>query len=106
MLGVALFLLESLCLQERYRIDGLLDRLREAREKGCVACQQPRLEQGSFDGDVGPCRLDAGVDRAHAVGDLEADIPKHADEVLESLAIGGRRFAAEEDEDVDVGKRE
>ena len=49
-------------------------------------------------------RFDAASTRAHAVADLQADVPEHADQALErSPARPRSSSAAQQDQHVDVG---
>ena len=55
---------------------------------------QAMLEQAGLDGDVGGHFGFAVGDRAHAVADLDADVPQHADEALDERRVVARRERA------------
>ena len=63
------------------------------------------LEQARPDRDVAGHLGLAFGDRAHAVADLEADVPQHADEALDERGAGGVERARQQDQHVDVGMR-
>src|SRR6185503_9719198 len=105
-LGVALLLLELLRLEERHRIGRRIERFPEAAEELLASHEETRFEERGADGDVAGSGLDAALDGAHAVADLEADVPEAADQALERLALRGARLLREQDEEVDVRARE
>ena len=67
------------------------------------AGQQPRLEQRRRDADVGQALALAVVDCAHAVADLETDVPQQRQEALDvGLPVVGLALR-QQHHDVDVG---
>ncbi len=101
-LGVPLLLLQFLRLQEGGRLDDARDRFRQAPEEGGVAREQARFEQRRLDGDVALRGLDAGFDAAHAVADFQPDVPEHADQAFDALALALVGFGAEQHQHVHV----
>src|SRR5204863_5704870 len=81
-LGVALFLLELLRLEERDRIHRAGERLLHAPVERAAAGQEARFQQRGAHRDVVARRRDATLYRAHAVADLQADVPERADQAL------------------------
>ena len=67
-----------------------------------LAAQQARLEQVGLDGDVARALFDALGKRAHAVSDLEADVPQEGDERFDALAVALVVVTAQQDHQVDV----
>ena len=103
MLGMALLLLELLRLEEgdglEHRGEGLL----EALEEGAVAGEVARLQQRGAHGDVVGRGADAAFDGAHAVADLEADVPECADQPLERFAFRRLRLVRKQHQQIDIG---
>ena len=81
------------------------ERTPHAGEQRLGSREQPRLEQRGRDADVGEALALAIVDRAHAVPDLEADVPEEGEEALDvRLPVGGVALR-QQHHDVDVGAR-
>ena len=72
------------------------EQLRDARDEA-------RLEQRRHDTDVADAFLGALGHRAHAVTDLEADVPEERDQRLDRAAAARVGRARREQQDVDVG---
>ena len=66
--------------------------------------QQPCLHQRREHRDVAACLRFAFVERAHAMADLEPDVPEEGEEPADRV-IGVVRCFLEEDQEVDVGLR-
>ena len=104
-LGVAVGLLAHLGLEEfldrpqMRRRERLEHRGGERRGAGDAA----RLDQRGHHADIGGGRGRAFLDRAHAVPDLDADVPEEGDEGFERGAAGLVERRRDEDEDVDIG---
>ncbi len=80
-------------------------RAAHAGEQRFRAGEQPRLEQGGGDADVGEALALAVVDGAHAVADLEADVPEKGQKFLD-VRLPVRRVALrQQHHDVDVRTR-
>ena len=75
------------------------------REQLRVAGQQPRLHQRGHHADVGGTFLGAFVDGAHAVADLEIDVPQEGHQPFDQAAAGLIGCRGDQDQDVDVGMR-
>ena len=67
-----------------------------------VAVDQARIEQGRAHGDVG-AHLDALVDGAGRVPDLEAEIPQNVEHVLGDALAPRRLLVGKQEQQVDVG---
>ena len=81
------------------------ERAAHAGEQRLGAGQQPRFEQGGRDADVRKAFALAVVDGAHAVADLEADIPEERQKFFDvRLPVGGVAFR-QQHHDVDVRTR-
>ncbi len=94
---VARLLLGHLGLEERLRGPDVVLREGAAHrlEEEVRAREQPRLDQRGRDADVRRALALAVVDGAHAVADLEADVPQEGEEPLDALvAVAERRLAA------------
>ena len=65
--------------------------------------EQPRLDERRGDAHVGGALVLAVVDRAHAVADLEPDVPQEREEVLDALVAVGDVALRQQDHHVDVG---
>ena len=65
--------------------------------------EQPRLDQRRGDAHVGGALALAVVDRAHAVADLEPDVPQEREEALDALVAVGDLALRQQDQHVDVG---
>ena len=72
-------------------------------EQRLRAVQQARLHERGRDTDVGQALLLAVIDGAHAVADLEADVPEEGQEPAEHLVPFLRITLRKEDHHVDVG---
>jgi hypothetical protein len=73
-----------------------------ALEKALVAREVPSLEQVGHDGDVGAALVDAIFHRAHAVPDLESDVPEEDYQRLDSVFEGCLVKALDQHQDVDI----
>jgi hypothetical protein len=104
-LGVALLLLQLFCFEEGYRVGDFLEFAFHPTEKRPTANEEARLEKRGADGDVARCRFDAALDGAHAVADLQADVPEPADQALERLTLGCGRLLRQEHQEIDVRAR-
>ena len=103
---VALLLLESLGLGELRRVELAQEFAFELAKQLALANEQPCFEQAGLDGHVLGGEFGALGDRAHAVPDVEPDVPQQADELFEFFRqrlVGGGRQQYQE---VDVGIRE
>jgi hypothetical protein len=77
-------------------------RAAHAGEQRLRAREQARLEQGGRDADVGQALALAVVDGAHAVADLEANVPKEGQKLFDvRLPIGGVALR-QQHHDVDI----
>ena len=81
--------------------EALLERGVELR----IAMDETRIEQRRAHGDVGGAHLDALVDGARGVADLEAEIPQHVEDVLGDALSPGRLLVGEQKKQIDVGAR-
>lgn len=75
----------------------------EALEQRGAADDAAGLEQRRLHRHVMRRFLDALRDRAHAAADLEAEIPRHADEALDACVQPGIVVVGEQHQNVDVG---
>ncbi|GIX22614.1 MAG: hypothetical protein KatS3mg121_1397 [Gammaproteobacteria bacterium] len=104
-LGVPALLLGELGLEEvGPRPDAALgDGGLHALEQGRAARQGPRFHQVGDHGDVARGFLAALGDGAHAVADLQAQVPEQADETLDPVAQGVQGVVLDEQRQVHVG---
>ena len=86
-LRVAQLLLELLRLQERRRIGHPAELSVQGAEQVPAPGEEARFEQGRVDGDVARGGLEAIVDGAHAVTDLEPDVPEGVDQPFQVLLL-------------------
>src|SRR3954471_5395818 len=99
---MALLLFELLRLEEGGGLEHRDERALEALEERAAAGEVARLEQRGAHRDVAGAGADAALDGAHAVADLEADVPECADQPLERFAFRRLRLVREEHEQIDV----
>ena len=69
-----------------------------------VAVDETRVEQRRAHGDVGT-HLDALIDGARRVPDLEAEIPQNVEHVFGDALAPRRLLVGEQEEQIDVGAR-
>ncbi len=81
------------------------ERAAHAGEQAFRAGEQPCLEQGRGDADVGEALALAVVDRADAVADLEPHVPQEREKFLYLGLPVGRVALRQQHHDVDVGTR-
>jgi len=104
-LEVPLLLLERLCLVEERWVESRGERAAESAMERARAGNPPVFEEARLHRDVARhFRLALG-DRAHAVPDLEADVPKHAKEALDELGARAVERVRQQDQHVDVRVR-
>ncbi len=102
-LEVPLLLLERLRLVEERHVERGGDRAAERAVQRARARDPAVLEKARLDGDVGGhLRLALG-DRAHAVPDLETDVPQRAEKALDELGAGSVGLVRQQDQHVYVG---
>src|SRR6266699_3299374 len=82
-LGMALFLLQALCLEKRLSVKAFPPRAIKTGEKVAVSGELSRFDEAGHHGDVLPRFLDALGDRAHAVGELEPGVPESSYEFFD-----------------------
>ena len=107
-LGVARLLLGLLAGEElghRPQDVGRQCRLQLSRQD-LVAAEGARLQQGGDDGDVFTGFVDALVERAHALADLQANVPAEGGEPLKRAAVPLQGVPLVQQHDVDVGVRQ
>ena len=104
-LRVPLLLLEPLRLEERLRVEAVVEAVVELREERAAPRDQPRLEKRGLDGDVLCGLVAALLDRPHAVAELEPDVPEPADELLDLCDAGRIEGMRQQAQDVDVRVR-
>ncbi len=104
-LGMPLFLLESLRLEERLCVETVMEAIVQLREDGAAARDQARLEQRGLHREVLRGLVAAFLDRAHAVPELEPDVPQPADELLHPPRLDRIERLRQKNEDVDVRMR-
>ena len=84
------------------------DLLVEARlqrlEQPFVAGDEPRLDQRRADRHVAARLLQALVDGAGRMADLQLEVPKHVKQRLDDLLGGRRRLVGHEEQKIDVGR--
>ena len=68
-----------------------------------VAVDEARIEQRGAHRDVGGADLDALVDGARRVPDLEAQIPQHVEHVLGDALAPRRLLVGKQEQQIDVG---
>ena len=68
-----------------------------------VAVDEARIEQRGADRDVAGAELDALIDRARRVPDLEAQVPQHVEHVLGNALAPRRLLVGEQEQQIDVG---
>ncbi len=97
-------LLGDLCLEELARAPHVVlpERAAHRLEQVVGSGEQPRLDQRRRDADVGGALALAVVDRAHAVPDLEADVPEEGEEALDAVVPARDAALRQQDHDVDV----
>ena len=88
---VAFVLLVLLGEKKLARVEVLLHGVLQFPEQPCIADKQARFEQVGLHGDVGGFAqaLRHGTD---AVSDFQADVPQHADQLMQLLLQGCIRF--------------
>ncbi len=72
-------------------------------EQRCVAGEQARLDQRRHDADIGDALRLTFLHRAHAMTDLQADVPKEGEQPFGRAALRGIWRARHQQQDVDVG---
>src|SRR5690606_27433451 len=87
MLRVALLLLELLRLEEGDRVERRVELPHEVPEACAATREKAGFHQRRAHRDVLGRYLQAVLDGAHAVADLEARVPECADQVLDALAL-------------------
>jgi len=75
------------------------------REQRLLAAQQPRLQQVGHDGHILPGLAHALRDAAHAVPDLQTDVPEGGEQPLQTRRQLGLGARLDEHQQVDVGGR-
>ena len=73
-------------------------------EQRLVAGDEPGLEERGADRHVGARLLQAFVDRARRVPDLQLEVPQHIEQRLDHLFDAGRRLVGHEEQEIDVRK--
>ena len=71
-----------------------------------ATAKETRFEQRGFDRDVVLGFLDAAGDVAHAVADVQSDIPEQANQRFEARFAMYIHAHGDEDQQIDVGRRE
>ena len=108
-LGVAFGLLQLLGAEEHGGVQRGVAALLEIVEQRARTCQPAGFEQGRLDRDVALGFVQALVDAAHAVADVEADVPQQADQLFELRrgrgVLGGMVVIGQQDQQIDVGTR-
>ena len=100
--GVALLLFELLGLAEQYRVQACRQPLAERRGTPPCTAQQARFQQVGLHRHVARRDLEALFQGAHAVADLQPDVPERADQLLDLRLELGPGILGEQHEEVDV----
>ena len=102
---VAFLLFEALALIEQQGVKVAAQAFLEGGEQVFVAGQQAGLDQGGLHRNVAGGLVETILYRAHAMSDLETDVPEVTDQALESLLQRGVGFMRQQNQEVDVGSR-
>ena len=84
--GVSLFLFQTFCLGKLRRVKVTQELFLKAGKQGARPLNMARFQQAGLHRDVLRGEFETLGDRAHAVADLQADVPKDADKSFEFLA--------------------
>ena len=83
----------------------LIEAVVELLGERCVSDDQPALQERGADRDVGAGELDAFIDRAGSVADLQPEIPHHVQDRLDHGFGPRRRPVGVEEQEIDVRSR-
>ncbi len=79
------------------------ERRAHCRQQRGRAREPARFEQRGHHAHIGEALLEAVVDRAHAVADLETDVPEEGDELFDLAALALAQGLRHQHQEIDIG---